>query len=308
MRLAVFDGSYLLHRTLRVEGAGNLRAERVPTGGFFGVLQSVRAMLANNIRSQRAVLVLDGGVSRRRLDLFPMYKANRRGPEEELSPEEKDYRALYRQQAKLVQERLPEFGIRVLRLAGREGDDVIGMLSVLWDGPCVVATDDKDLLQLVSKRVSVYQPRKGVEVTPESWEDLIGFPGGAERFLWYLAVVGDRSDNIQGVQGVGEVTMKGLLAEYRGDDLNEFAEHCDAHQRSLPRRVKLGIERVRSNLELFDVLRERFDDPEIRQAMDLLSEPCFFDDRRASATLRELRFKQILENYGRWAHPFRGLR
>jgi DNA polymerase-1 len=108
------------------------------------------------------------------------------------------------------------FGFAAAKAAGYEADDFLAAVAALADGPVLVATSDRDAFQLVSERVTILQPVKGVSelarIGPAEVRDRYGVePGQVPDFI---ALRGDASDRIPGAAGVGPKTAAGLLAEY----------------------------------------------------------------------------------------------
>jgi DNA polymerase-1 len=144
--------------------------------------------------------------------LYPAYKATREKAPEDLHD-----------QVPLVEELLGALGIRALRADGYEADDIIATLAGICDRekrPCYILSSDKDLLQLVGERTWELRPRKSAAAGGPAYE-LVG-PGevkaewgvGPDGILDLLSLVGDSSDNIPGVKGVGEKTAGKLMARY----------------------------------------------------------------------------------------------
>ena len=108
-----------------------------------------------------------------------------------------------------------------------EADDVIAYLSSYFKQKVIVLSTDKDFLQLVSDRVSVYSPSKKKMYTPNSLFDETGI--WCENFIIYKALLGDKSDNIDGIKGIGPKTIEKnfpMLSEKRKIDLEMFSEFC----------------------------------------------------------------------------------
>ena len=134
------------------------------------------------------------------------YKANRHGMPEEL-----------RMQLPLIQEILAALGYAVVGCEGFEGDDILGTLSSACEQngeDCVVVSGDRDCLQLVTDKVSVelVRTKDNTLYTPEIFFAEYGF--SPEHMIDLKGLMGDSSDNIPGVKGIGEKTAKALLLQY----------------------------------------------------------------------------------------------
>lgn len=209
MRLLLVDGHYYLYRSFfAIRGLRNSRGE--PTNAIFGFIKALRKMLAD-IRPDRAAVIWDCGLPARRVELQPAYKQNRSEMPDDLRPQE-DW----------LQEKIPLLGTASLFVENTEADDLIASYAVAArreGAEVVIATNDKDILQLVDESTRIYSTAKAdladgtfallgpVEVASK-W----GVP--AARIGDILALTGDSSDNIPGVPGIGEKTAAGLINEH----------------------------------------------------------------------------------------------
>ena len=206
MRLLLVDGHYYLYRSFfAIRGLRNSRGE--PTNAIFGFLKALRKMLADT-KPDRAAVVWDRGLPARRVELQPAYKQNRDEMPDELRPQE-DW----------LQEKVPLLGVASLWVQNTEADDLIASYAAAArrDGAdVVVATNDKDILQIVDGSTHIYSTAKadagdspfallGPAEVAAKW----GVP--AARIADVLALTGDSSDNIPGVPGIGEKTAAALI-------------------------------------------------------------------------------------------------
>lgn len=175
-----------------------------PTNALFGFIKMVRQMDEQWQPTHRAV-VFDGGLPASRLNLLPSYKAQRDPMPEEL-----------RRQLDPMTQFLHWAGWPSVRPEGEEADDALATLSVrasLAGGRVLVASSDKDLLQIVSPQVGVVAPTK--DSKPQGPEEVRArFGVGPEQMVDLLALMGDQADNIPGVPGIGPKTAAQLLARY----------------------------------------------------------------------------------------------
>lgn len=211
----------------------------VPTNALFGFARMVQQLQAQ-WQPDRVVVAFDGGLPARRLEKCPEYKAQR-------PPMPEDLRA----QLPLINEFLELAGIPAVLIEGQEADDVMSTLAVrAVEGGATVrlATSDKDLMQLVSDKIRIVPPTKTeTEMGPADVEAKTGVRPG--QIVDWLALIGDSSDNISGVAGVGPKTATRLLKQF------ETLENCLAHpeqieSESLREKVKAGGEIARRNVEL----------------------------------------------------------
>jgi len=209
MRLLLLDGHYYLYRSFfAIRGLTNSKGE--PTNAIYGFCKAFRRMLAD-VKPDRVAVIWDRGLPARRTELQPAYKQNRTEMPETLRPQEV-----------WLQKNIGLFGPASLSLPNTEADDLIASYAVAAraDGAeVVIATNDKDIMQLVDDRVSIYTTLKAVPgqpsfalLGPTDVEKRWGVP--AARIGEILALTGDSSDNIPGVPGVGEKTAAQLVREY----------------------------------------------------------------------------------------------
>lgn len=175
----------------------------IPTGGMFGCVKKIRLLLLEELAEynfSRVVFVKDMGRPSYRSKLCPTYKTGREKNRDSRHNKAKgrdgeaiDFHEAYKRQMGLIDPLLLSLGIDIAYLKGWEADDVIAyMAEYASKGPVVVCSGDKDLVQLVDKRVHVYMPvqRELVEKKPRG-------------YLLRRCLEGDKSDNIPGIGGVG---------------------------------------------------------------------------------------------------------
>jgi DNA polymerase-1 len=174
-----------------------------PTNAIYGFIQMLLKLLKDH-QPQHVAVVFDVGRVTFRTGLYPDYKANRAAMPDDL-----------RAQVGPIRDVVRAFNIPVLELAGYEADDIIGALAARHSaagGRVVVVTGDKDLMQIVSERVTLLDTMKGK--ASGIAEVIERFGVGPERVPDILGLAGDSSDNIPGVPGIGEKTAIKLIQEF----------------------------------------------------------------------------------------------
>jgi len=232
--LVLVDGSSYLYRAFHALPAlTNSRGE--PTGAVYGVVNMLRRLLADYAPEHVAV-VFDAKGPTFRDELFDQYKAHRPPMPQELAGQIEPLHAAVR-----------ALGFPLLMVPGVEADDVIGTLArqaAEAGDPVVISTGDKDMAQLVDARVTLVNTMTDTVMDPAGVETKFGVP--PERIIDYLALVGDTSDNVPGVPGVGPKTAVKWLQQY--GSLDGVVEQADAI------KGKVG-ERLRENLEQLELSR-----------------------------------------------------
>jgi DNA polymerase-1 len=185
-----------------------------PTNAIYGFIQMLLKLL-KDYSPQHVAVVFDAGRTTFRTEMYPEYKANRAAMPDDL-----------RMQMEPIREVVRAFNIPALELQGFEADDIIGALAgrfAAQGGKVVVVTGDKDLMQIVTDRVTLLDTMKGKE---SGIADVIErFGVGPELVIDILGLAGDSSDNIPGVPGIGEKTATKLILEF--GSLDRLLEHAD---------------------------------------------------------------------------------
>ncbi|HAB24833.1 MULTISPECIES: DNA polymerase I [Pantoea] len=215
--LILVDGSSYLYRAYHAfPPLTNSAGE--PTGAMYGVLNMLKSLLAQYNPSHVAV-VFDAKGKTFRDELFEHYKSHR-------PPMPDDLRA----QTAPLHEMVKAMGLPLLAVSGVEADDVIGTLALQAEKegrPVLISTGDKDMAQLVTPNITLINTMTNTILGPEEVEQKYGVPPAL--IIDFLAMMGDSSDNIPGVPGVGEKTAQALLQGLGGmrsiyENLDKVAE------------------------------------------------------------------------------------
>ena len=193
------DGSSYLYRAFHAlppltNSKGN------PTGAVKGVINMMRR-LQKDYPESTLVVVFDAKGKTFRDDIYPEYKANRPSMPDEL-----------RSQIEPIHNIIHAMGLPMLVIEGVEADDVIGTLALeatAAEQPVIISTGDKDIAQMVNEHITLVNTMTNTLLDREGVIEKFGIP--PELIIDYLALLGDKSDNIPGVPGVGEKTALGLL-------------------------------------------------------------------------------------------------
>jgi DNA polymerase-1 len=218
-------------------------AEGMPTGAIY-VFARMLMRLHDDLRPERMAVVFDSGRKSFRNEIFPAYKATRSAPPEDLAIQMPYFRPL-----------VEAMGWPVLAEAGVEADDVIATLVTKarekgWE-VCLFSAD-KDLMQLVSPGVNVIDAMRQFRYTREAVIEKFGVP--PERVADFLALKGDTSDNIPGVQGVGDKTAAELVNAY--PDIEALIAANPKVRGKHPLGDPAMVERLRISRKLVELDRE----------------------------------------------------
>jgi len=204
--LILVDGSSYLYRAYHaLPPLTNSKGK--PTGAVKGVINMMRR-LQKDYPESTLVVVFDAKGKTFRDDMYSEYKANRPPMPDDL-----------RMQIEPIHQIIQAMGLPMLIIDGVEADDVIGTLAVQAtniEQPVVVSTGDKDIAQLVNEHITLVNTMTNTLLDREGVIEKFGIP--PELIIDFLALLGDKSDNIPGVPGVGEKTALGLLQGIGGLD------------------------------------------------------------------------------------------
>lgn len=212
--LVLVDGSSYLYRAFHALPPLTT-SKGLPTGAVKGVLNMLKSLRKQYPDSPFAV-VFDAKGGTFRDDMYAEYKANRPSMPDDM-----------RVQIEPLHASVIALGFPLLCVEGVEADDVIGTLarsSAAADRPVVISTGDKDMAQLVDGHITLVNTMSGSSMDVEGVKEKFGV--APEQIIDYLALMGDSSDNIPGVPGIGPKTASGLLVGVNGG-LRELYEQLD---------------------------------------------------------------------------------
>ena len=204
--IILVDGSSYLYRAYHALPPLTNSKGR-PTGAVKGVINMMRRLQKDYPKSP-LVVVFDAKGKTFRDDMYSEYKANRPPMPDDL-----------RMQIEPIHQIIQAMGLPMLIIDGVEADDVIGTLAVqatALEQPVVVSTGDKDIAQLVNEHITLVNTMTNTLLDRDGVIEKFGIP--PELIIDFLALLGDKSDNIPGVPGVGEKTALGLLQGIGGLD------------------------------------------------------------------------------------------
>lgn len=217
-RLVLIDGMSVFYRGYFAMPGLSL-PDGTPTGGVYG-FASIAIEVIKKLNPDYVAVAWDKSktATAKRKEIYPEYKAGRTRPPD-------DFFA----QIPLLHELLDSFGWPLIEMDNYEADDIIGTISVeaaKKDIETCIVSGDYDMMQLLSPHTSVYINKKGADMlhfTAAEFEQKYGV--SLTQFVDYKALVGDSSDNIPGVRGIGPKAAQSLLAEF--GSLDNIYEHLD---------------------------------------------------------------------------------
>ncbi|HJM15004.1 MAG TPA: DNA polymerase I [SAR86 cluster bacterium] len=240
--IILVDGSSYLYRAYHalppLENSKNQ-----PTGAIKGVISMIKRILIDHPESDLAV-VFDAKGKTFRHDMYTEYKANRPPMPEDLVS-----------QIEPIHKIIQLMGIKLIMISGVEADDVIGTLAEQARKKkldTVISTGDKDMTQLVCKNVSVVNTMTGELLDESGVKEKFGVP--PEHITDYLALIGDKSDNVPGVDKVGPKTAVKWLDEYT--NLENVIKNAESLGGKVGENLRSSIDTLKLAHDLVTIKRD----------------------------------------------------
>ena len=280
--LYLIDGHALAYRTYfaltRGGSSGFTSRSGEPTAGVFGFTSVLLRILEQENPDYLAVAFDTGRTFRD--ELYSEYKATRAKMPDDLRP-----------QIERIRQLVDAFNIPRLELEGYEADDVLGSVAhqAVEHGLGVkIITGDRDLLQLVNERIIVTLPGKSLSDSKDYMpKDVIEALGvRPDQVVDYKALVGDKSDNIPGVAGIGPKTAVSLLGSY--EDLDGVYAHLDDLSPNLQKKLETSRENAYMSQELARIVTQLDIPLDLEQAR-----PEEFEPQEVEELFRELEFRTL---------------
>jgi DNA polymerase-1 len=246
-KLVLVDGHAIIHRAFHAVPDDLSTSTGEPVNATFGFTSMLMKALLEE-RPDYIAVTFDRPTPTFRHEQYAQYKAHRPTLPDNIRP-----------QFGRIREVVRAFGIQIYEKDGYEADDILGTLSVQatqQGADTVIYTGDMDTLQLVNEHVLVKVAKRGITEVTEYDEAEIearyGFP--PDRLPDFKGLVGDKSDNIPGVPGIGEKTASRLLAEY--GDLEGVLAHANELKSREQKLLQEGAEQARQSKYLATIVRD----------------------------------------------------
>ena len=288
MKLMVIDGNSIVNRAFYGVSQNLSTREGLPTNAIFGFVNILLKLLEEE-QPEGLAVAFDLKAPTFRHLAYEGYKAQRKGMPEELAV-----------QMPVLKRLLDAMNIRRYELEGWEADDLLGTMARIngeAGGQTVVVTGDKDSLQLItdSTTVKLVSTRMGRtttrNMTPEAFREEYGFD--PIHIIDLKALMGDTSDNIPGVKGIGEKTAMALLAQY--PSIDDLYAHLDTVEVKPAARKKL-VEGEADARMSYDLATIRCQAPMDFHPQDTLRQP--FHNDELYQLLLELEFSKLIDKLG----------
>ena len=234
------DANAIIHRAFHAYPPNLQTEDGIQVNALYGFTTMLLAAL-ESFHPEYVICAMDTHAPTFRHEMYPDYKGTRKPTDESLIA-----------QFPLVEEILEAFNIPVIKVNGFEADDILGSLSKYVDDgqwseqnlDMYILSGDKDLLQLIKPSVKICLPNGSFKNLVVYDRDTVKEKYGyyPEQVVDYKGIVGDASDNIPGVKGLGDKTVVKLLEEY--GDLNEIYKNIDKLPPKVQRLLGEGIEQA----------------------------------------------------------------
>jgi len=279
-RVLLIDGLNLFFRNFAMMNFVNETGVHI--GGLGGFIRSLNSLI-NQIQPTSVYVVFDGvGSSTNRKNMLPEYKSGRNLVRitnwDVFESLEDEHDAKVDQIVRLIHY-LKCLPVKTLSLDKVEADDVIAYLSDILpnkhNSQVFIVSNDKDFVQLVNDKVVLYRPAEKEFYTPQTVKDNFGIL--AENFIIYKTLLGDQSDKVAGVKGLGQ---KGILKKFpelaeRHITFKELVEICASKHKEhvVYSRVVFEMERLENNYRIMDLENPLIDDNDREYMNSSIEEP-----------------------------------
>ncbi len=275
-RLVLVDGSSYLYRAFyALPPLKSPKGE--PTGAIYGFLRMISSLMGD-LSPEYIAVVFDLPGKTFRHEKYQEYKANRKETPDDLKV-----------QIPKIKELIRLWGIKIIEVPGYEADDIIATLARKGKEKgfeVIIVTPDKDMMQLVEENIKILNPVSGEIFDVEKVKKKYGvYP---EKFVEYLAMIGDTVDNIIGVRGVGPKTASKLLNQY--GSIENILKNIDQLKPKLQEAFKEAQERLQKNVFL---VKLKSDIPLEIDVEDLKKEKA--DLQKLKEAFEELGFKSLIK-------------
>ena len=242
------------------------------TGGLTGFIKSI-GYIIKHIQPTKVVLVFDGkGSTQNKKNLYPDYKGNRNINRitnwDVFENKDEETEAMYSQLLRLV-EYLKQLPVYMLSIEKVEADDVIGYLAQHYydiSNDIVIMSADKDFLQLINDKVQVYSPTKKKFYKSKELEEEYGLT--PQNFLTHKILLGDKSDNLPGIEGLGTVKLRKFFPEVFEKDfvsLEDIIEKSNKqiNEHAIFTRISSCENQLNINKKLMNLIDYTLPEPDI---------------------------------------------
>ena len=279
-KVLIIDGLNLFFRNFAMINLIN--EDGIHIGGLSGFLRSLGSLI-NQIQPTSVYIVFDGpGSSNNRKNLIPEYKSGRGTTRitnfDSFNDLEHEDEAKINQITRLIHY-LKCLPIKVISLPKVEADDIMAYLSNILvnqnDSHCIIVSSDKDFLQLISNKITIYRPIEKAYFTPSKFQDTFDFQ--PKNYILYKTLVGDNSDKVKGVKGLGKGKILKFFPELKEriltlDDIFTISEEKMKENKIYP-QILLNRNQIENEFKIMNLHKPLLDENEKEQIHELIKSP-----------------------------------
>ena len=224
----------------------------IPTGMLTGFMNFI-ASLEKEYPTDYILFALDSEEDTFRKKLYPQYKANRKEVEEDLKT-----------QLPIAIDLIKEMGFKIIKLPGFESDDIIASIATLAANKGIdvkIISSDKDMYQLINDKIKIFDPMKKKEIDERGCIEK--FNVHPKNFIDFQALVGDKSDNVPGVKGIGEKKAAKLINEFK--TIENIYENIDKIKGALQKNLIEDKENAFLSKQLVTLKKDLFEDIDLEE-------------------------------------------
>ncbi|MBR3863649.1 MAG: DNA polymerase I [Clostridia bacterium] len=279
-KLVLIDGNSILYRAYYATPYFST-SKGVATNAVYGFVNMLLKIITD-IKPDHMLVAFDRKEPTYRHKLFEGYKGTRKPMPEDLVP-----------QLPLIKELLSALGIKTFERAGLEADDIIGSAAKTFKIDTIIITGDKDSFQLVDDTTSVYFTKRGISeyeiYNSENFYEKMGI--NPLQVIDLKACMGDKSDNIPGIPGIGEKTALSLICDYQ--TIENLYEHTDELKGKLKEKVELGksdafLSKTLATIDINADLELKIDDLQFKFPFSQTARKAFIDLEFASILKKDI--------------------
>ena len=283
-KVFIIDGSAFLYRAFHAVRSLSTTSGH-PTNASFGFTRMLLKLLQDT-RAQYAVVLFDAKGPTFRHNLYDQYKANRPLMPEQLSIQIPD-----------IKEIIAALNIVVVEKTGFEADDLAGTyakLACVNGFETILVTGDKDFIQLVTNKCSLFDPMKDIKTNPDTIKEQMQIE--PKQFIEVLGLAGDSADNIPGALGVGMKTALKLIQKYGSieslyENINELEKQKKLYQNLIDNKENVFLSRELATIKTSISVKENIDDFKLKE----------FDREKAFEIFQRLEFKSLAAEFAKKA-------
>ena len=310
-KVLLIDGLNLFFRNFSAINSINPKGAHI--GGLGGFLNSLGRMMVN-INPTEVYIFFDGAEStNRKKRILPNYKKGR-GTRKITNKfifrsSDEEHEAKLAQLRRLI-EYLKFLPVKTVIINGIEADDAISYVAQKLDKECVIVSSDKDFLQIVTDRITVYRPIEKQYYTPKKIEESYGIL--PENFIIYKTLVGDKSDNVEGVRGIGPKSVPKMFPELLSKvyNLDGLLELCGEKMQEKPLYAKIILTELelRKQHKVMDLLDPLMHTSHKDHLDEILTEkfPSLNEDMICNFAQKDY-IEMVVRDVRKWLHNFKRL-